>query len=94
MNPEVTSDVLGFLVLAFAVTYLLSGWNMAKKRGVLSAIFWSFIPFRWLLNMAVDGDYDDNPEWLDRIQTGIIIAFCVVWFIGKSNFLASIHTSP
>ena len=76
----------GLLELLFGLwvlSYLASFCYMVKGRGVMSALFWGLIPMRFLLNMAVDGDYDDNPFWLDRIQTTLTLAWVGCWLLRK-----------
>lgn len=85
MDSNTTQNLFGVLLLAFAITYIISGYYMAKKRGLLSALFWSFTPFRWLFSWSTDTSYDDNPVWLERLQVGIIVAMGLVWFIGKGQ---------
>jgi hypothetical protein len=85
MDPKTATNLFAILLVAFAITYLISGWYMAQKRGVLSALFWSFTPFRWLFAWSSDTKYDDNPEWLEMLQVGIIVAMGVVWFFGKAH---------
>ena len=71
------------LFIFWAISYSISFVYMAKTRGILSALFWSIIPFRFLINSAIDGEYDDNPRWLDYIQNGIIAAFILVWIVER-----------
>lgn len=76
------------LLIAFVFSLLLSFVYMVQKRGVLSALFWSFIPMRLLLSWGSDMPYDDNPDWLDRIQWSLIVAMGLIWLAGKAKLLS------
>ncbi|HTL98362.1 MAG TPA: hypothetical protein VL181_06110, partial [Holophagaceae bacterium] len=69
---EGLSELLfGLVVLSFIASF----FYMVKGRGVMSALFWTFIPMRFWFNWATDGNYDDNPAWLDHVQLGLIAAW-------------------
>jgi len=85
MGSSTVTTLFGILLVGFGISLIFSFSYMVKKRGVLSALFWTLIPYRFWLTWASDTQYDDNPEWLDRIQIGLIIAMGALWLWGKAN---------
>ncbi len=75
------------LFAALAVSLLVSFGYMAKSRGVLSALLWTFAPLRYWLGSASGTSYDDNPSWLDRVQLGLILAIALLWLAAKVKWL-------
>lgn len=67
----------------WVLSYIASFCYMVKGRGLMSALFWGLIPMRFLLNTAVDGDYDDNPVWLDHVQLTLILTLAGCWLFRK-----------
>ena len=76
------------LIAALALSLLISFSYMIQKRGLISALFWTFIPMRWLLSWGSDTPYDDNPDWLDRVQVGLIAALMLLWLATKAKLIA------
>ena len=76
------------LLIAFAISLLFSFVYMVQKRGVLSAFVWFFIPMRLLLSWGSDTPYDDNPDWLDHVQWGLIVAMGLLWLAGKAKLFS------
>ncbi|HXC16434.1 MAG TPA: hypothetical protein VNV60_03230 [Holophagaceae bacterium] len=76
-------NLIALLFGLWVLSYFASFCYMVKGRGLMSALFWGLIPMRFLLNMAVDGDYDDNPVWLDHIQMTLILALVGCWLLRK-----------
>ena len=76
-------NLIELLFGLWVLSYFASFCYMVKGRGVISALFWGLIPMRFLLNMAADGDYDDNPDWLDRVQLMLILALAGCWLFRK-----------
>ena len=79
MKDQLQFLLVGLLVLSFIASF---GF-MVQKRDVLSALFWTFIPMRWLLSWGSGTSYDDNPVWLDRIQISLIVACVGLWYFKK-----------
>jgi len=73
------STLYTVLFACTAFTFVLSFFFMIKTRGFLSALFWTFIPFRLLLSWGSDTEFDDNPPWLDRLQLGLIGTLALLW---------------
>ena len=73
------------LFAGFVISCLLSFVYMLQKRSLLSALFWFLVPMRWLLSWGSDTPYDDNPDWLDRIQLGFAVAIGLLWLVGKAK---------
>jgi len=75
------------LFIAFVISLVISFSYMVQKRGVLSALFWTIIPMRWLLSWGSDTPYDDNPGWLDRLQLGLILVMGLLWIADKAKLI-------
>lgn len=76
------------LFAALALSLLASFCYMVGKRGVLSAFLWTFAPLRYWLSSFSDTPYDDNPEWLDRIQWGVMAAIGLLWLATKAKLIS------
>jgi len=87
MGSSTVTTLFGILLVGFGISLIFSFSYMVKKRGVLSALFWTLIPYRFWLTWASDTQYDDNPEWLDRIQIGLIIAMGALWALGQGKHM-------
>jgi len=85
METSLTETLWPILFIGTAITFGLSFVYMVKKRGTLSALFWTLIPFRFLLSWGSETDFDDNPEWLDYLQTSFLVAMGLLWFWGKAH---------
>lgn len=80
-----TNDMIFVILLVMLLaTFVLSFIYMLKKRGIISSLFWAFVPFRLLLSWSSDTEYDDNPPWLDRVQIVLIAALVVLLYVRKS----------
>ena len=76
------------LFIALGVSLLISFGFMVEKRGVLSAALWTFAPLRYWLSSFSDTPFDDNPEWLDRLQWGLILAMGLLWLAGRAKLIS------
>ena len=76
------------LFAALALSLLISFGYMVRIRGVLSAVLWTFVPMRYWLSSFSDTTYDDNPEWLDRVQWGLMLALVLLWLATKAKLVA------
>jgi len=81
--PNMIPNVEIVLVVLLALSLIVSFFYMVNRRGFLSALFWAFVPFRFLLSWASDNDLDDNPLWLDRLQFFLIGTLVLIWLLGK-----------
>lgn len=73
---------------ALILSLITSFGYMVQKRGLMRALFWTFIPMRWLLSWGSDTPFDDNPAWLDRLQMGLILALGLLWLAGRAKLLS------
>ena len=71
------------LIALLVVSFVVSFFYMAKSRGFISALFWTFIPFRLLLSWGSESRFDDNPPWLDRLPIALIGALAFLWVLSK-----------
>ena len=71
------------LLALLAVSFVVSFFYIAKSRGILTALFWTFIPFRLLLSWGSETRFDDNPPWLDRLQIALIGTLALLWVLSK-----------
>lgn len=76
------------LFAALVLSLILSFGYMIGKRGVLSAALWTFMPLRYWLSSFSDSPYDDNPEWLDRLQWILMLAVGLVWLATKAKLIS------
>ncbi len=73
------------LLVALGISLVLSFFYMVERRGLISALFWTLMPWRLMVSWASDTDFDDNPPWLDRLQIGLILALALLWLLGRSR---------